>query len=157
MLARFLVGHDESPAGRAPTNRFSERRTKLRNDEKGGPGGRLFFSSNPSAKMPVRLVAWSLLLAGLGSGGLAGAVMVVLLVTVSSGPPSISSASMTNSACPDTGRSMVAFRSPLPAARQLASPVAVQVQVVLARPASSAVVTTAPSLSSGPALATVAR
>src|SRR6056297_2157368 len=59
--------------------------------------GRLFYS-NPSAKMPVRVVAWSLLLAGLGAGGSAGAVMVALLVTVSLGPPSISSAWMMNSA-----------------------------------------------------------
>src|SRR6056297_2994046 len=83
--------------------------------------------------------------------------MVALLVMVSSGPPSTSSASMMNSAWPDAGRSMLSFRSPLPAAGQVAPPVAVQVQVMFARPASSTVVTTAPSLSSGPALASVTR
>src|SRR6056297_1432314 len=90
------------------TKRRNDETTKRRNDEttkrrKRRPGGRLFrygpfFYSNPSAKMPVRVVVWSLLLAGLGSGGSAGAVMVALLVTVSSGPPSVSSAWMMNSA-----------------------------------------------------------
>src|SRR6056297_159130 len=81
--------------------------TKLR---KRRPGGRLFCYSNPSAKMPVRVVVWSLLLAGLGSGGSAGAVMVAVLV-----------------------------------------------QVMLARPASSAVVTVAPVTSSGPRFSAVTR
>ena len=102
---RPLLRNDESTNRRIDesTNQRNDEMTKRRIDEstnrrKRRPGGRLFCYSNPSAKMPVRVVVWSLLLAGLGSGGSAGAVMVALLVTVSSGPPSVSSAWMMNSA-----------------------------------------------------------